>query len=280
MELQTCVNPDEFEWDKLAEPQADQYDSKLILHFALASSSPRCCHQYVPRPLTGRYLFCDKMVSTGYLREECPGAPMMRNGPLDHPHLSQASELLREWPAAYRQFQLLMHTVHPIDFSEPAVTRSGSVSHSDSSVFGGMFGSVFDPVGLAEAFVHEMAHNKLRALGVGNEHARLLIVNGPRELFQSPVTRVGMRPMTAVLHAEYSFVHVVQLESDLLRCPAAEDERPRLLASYRKNMEKICRGWKVVQEGCRADRYGAAFLRGLGSWVERLVAESDTFQKT
>ena len=50
-------------------------------------------------------------------------------------------------------------------------TVKGSASHAFESHVGTMCATVADPVGLAQALVHELAHTKLRCLGIWLESA-------------------------------------------------------------------------------------------------------------
>jgi hypothetical protein len=75
-------------------------------------------------------------------------------------------------------------------------------------MFGAMWSTVDCPFMLAENFVHEMAHQKLYGIGIFKEHCTGLIANDPGEGFRSPVLDYP-RPMTAIVHAVYSYMYVI-----------------------------------------------------------------------
>jgi HEXXH motif-containing protein len=259
-------------WDLMSRPQPDQYDSRVTFAFATASDSPRCGPRYIPIPVGGEPSICDGEVAIRYLRDESPiMSPRTQNAPLYHANLANAVEYLKRWPEGYRQFQSLMNSVHPIDLADSEGVTMGSISHSDESHFGTMYGSVFDTIGLAEAFAHELAHNKLRALGLGVETPRHLILNPVSDTFASPVKRVGQRPMSAVFHAEYSFLYIANLDLEMVSHEMDAQVRRRLLASLSKNLTKIEAGWKVIEEHSLVDADGSAFLRGTSQWLNEIL---------
>jgi HEXXH motif-containing protein len=195
--------------------------------------------------------------------------------PPDHPNLARAVEYLRSWPAAFEQFKSLIDSVHPVlDPSIPAALRevtSGSCSHSHEQWFGTLCVTVDDPVGCAQALVHEMAHQKLRALGVSVEAAWRLVANDPAELFPSPIKIGRMRPMTAVLHAQYSFIYVVELD---LRMLAAERDpmlRHRILQLLLRNVVRMEAGFETLASNIRTDRDGAAFMDSFLAWARSAI---------
>src|SRR5205807_5202222 len=90
----------------------------------------------------------------------------------------------------------------------------------------------------AEAFVRELAHQKLRALGVSQESAWRLVTNGPAELFPTPLSTCVARPMTSVLHALYSLLYVVELDLRLIAVEADSPVREHLLRLLRRNVDR------------------------------------------
>ncbi|MFX6277450.1 HEXXH motif-containing putative peptide modification protein, partial [Acinetobacter baumannii] len=82
----------------------------------------------------------------------------------------------------------------------------GSSSHSWEQEFGAIHVTIDNVAGCAQALVHEMAHHKLRARGISIETAQRLIANPPSQRCASPIRKDRARPMTAVFHAQYSFI--------------------------------------------------------------------------
>src|SRR5262249_11093721 len=151
----------------------------------------------------------------------------------------------------------------------------GSSSHSDEDKFGTLYATIYDPVALAEAFVHEMAHNKLRALGVYFEDAQRFILNPPDELLESPIRKDIRRPMTAVLHAQYSFMYVTNLNLHMI----ATEPDPRNVALYltylNNNLPRMEFGHDQVKDSIRVDDDGRAFLDGFLAWSEDVFAQGN-----
>ena len=174
-----CVS---LEWRRLAEPQLDGYDTGAVMAI-------RGMRKLAGRRPLPRFCYCYGTVS-GF-----------SNASLDHPSIGVALRILRAWPEGWRQFRVLMNSVHPV------LARKGSAasfSNSDLTRFGTMWSSVDDPIALAENVVHEMAHHKLKTYGVPIVGSSELLLNSERSLFLSPVIFHSLRPLSAVLHAEYS----------------------------------------------------------------------------
>jgi HEXXH motif-containing protein len=124
----------------------------------------------------------------------------------------------------------------------------------------------FDAFGAAESLVHEMAHVKLRCLGVQVESCSRLIVNAPTELYRSPL-RPHPRPMTAVLHAFYAWLHITELD---LRWAAVDPDRAR--SRLARNCDWIEAMAREILAHVRVDAAGQRFLPPLFAWAGDLLA--------
>jgi hypothetical protein len=266
------------DWTRAAAPQEDQYDTLLALYFAAITASPQRPLPYVRAPVGDAPTIFDDAVAVRYINADCPGAPLLNHGPLDHPNIGVAVEYVRRWPLAFEQFKMLMHSFHPmikLDTAEADYREGlGSYSHSDEPRLGSMYGTFYDPLGLAQAFVHEMAHNKLRALGVQIDSALRIVANAPDELYVSPVIKDRLRPMTAVLHAEYSFAYVTALDLEMIRHESSEPRLRILLRFLERNLRRIEEGIGEIRQHARLDEVGIPFMAGLYAWIERLVDDS------
>jgi hypothetical protein len=267
------------EWRRLAEPQDDQHDSRVCWEMVTTTTSPQ---RRVPhrRRLPGRSpTIFDGAVAIRYIADVCPGAPVNADGPLDHPNIAQAVEYVRRWPQAYRQFRFLMDSFHPmIDVRIPPErynVQRGSNSHSDEDKFGTMYGTVFDPIGLAEAMVHEMAHNKLRGLGIFVESAQRMITNRPDELFESPIRKDRMRPMSAVLHAQYSFIYVTALDLHMIGGESDPGIRAAMFSLLAYNIPRMELGHDEIRKAIKVDAMGQQFIDGFFEWSERVIGEGN-----
>lgn len=259
------------EWSRIAEPQADGYDTEV----ALALRSPG--RKLPPASgATGPRIFGGAVE----VRElEGPYAELegFSAAPLDRPEIALAEQLVRCWPPVYRQFAALVEVFYPMHSESLGIdgrTRRGSASHAFESRLGTLCATVDDPVGLAQALVHELAHTKLRSLGVWLESAERLIVNDPGELFESPVRKDKPRPMTAVFHAEYSFVYVTAL--DLVLLEQGDDPlRAHVRELLARNVPRIAEGFETIRRHVRVDPDGRRFVDAFLSWAERVIAAGE-----
>lgn len=267
------------EWSRLAEPQTDQHDTRVAWELVTTTTSPMRRVPHRRRLPHGAPTICDGAVALRYIAETPPGAPRNANGPLGHPNIERAVGYLRRWPAAYQQFRALMDTFHPmIDTAIPLERwniQIGSNSHSDEDKFGTMYGTCYDPIGTAEAMVHEMAHNKLRALGIYVESAQRLVTNDPSELFESPVRKDRMRPMTAVLHAQFSFIHVTDLDLRMLATETDPRERDAMLSMLAWNVPRMELGHDEIRNDIRVDAMGRQFIDGFFAWSDRVIDQGN-----
>lgn len=263
------------DWRRIPEPQEDQYDTRVALEMATHGVSPLRREPYVRRPVEGSPTIFDGAVAVRHVSGHCPDPSRYTNGPVDHPNIRAAAEYVRRWPAVFEQFKTLMDSFHPmIDTSLPADLHGpvlGSSSHSEESMFGTMWATFHDPLGLAQAFVHEMAHQKLRALGVSVERAERLITNRPEELYSSPIRKDRPRPMTAVFHAEYSFIYVTALDLKMIEAERNPPTLSSLLTLLGRNVPRMEEGLEVITKHVRTDEPGRAFVEAFTDWAARVI---------
>src|SRR3954464_15098638 len=163
---QGVAEPD---WRRMAVPQPDGYDTDWTLRFAEAGGTPGRPLPYRRRPPGDAPTFCDGRVAVRQSQDRNPFSDRIVPANLCHPNLARSAAFLARWPAAYTQFVRLIDTVHP--YTDPSQARLGemalgSCSHSYEEHFGSLHTTVDDAFGLAQALLHEMAHQKLRALGL------------------------------------------------------------------------------------------------------------------
>ena len=124
-----------------------------------------------------------------------------------------------------------------------------------------------------QAVVHEMAHHKLRAFGVANEQAIRIIANSTDELYPSPIVLDRLRPMTAVLHAQYSFIHVTQLD---VQCSSRRTIQTSAVTfgSADRNASRMEMGFKTLRAHAHADESGRDFLGAFYDWCDTVLSKS------
>lgn len=258
----------EIDWTRMAEPQADGYDTDVTIHFA-AEAGYR-------RPPVEEPCFLDGAVSLRpdpdlQFPDDCkPAAP-------SHPNVARAESLLRLWPAGYKQCRRLLDTVtlfrHVPDLGDHVI---GSVCGPGTRGFGSIAVTVDHHVGFAEGIVHEMAHHKLRTLGVDFENATRLILNPPTVTYPSPIRYDCLRPMSAVLHAQYSYTYILQLDLHILAA-RQDPARDRDVIAYSLAViaPKLEFGLKVIRAHALVSSDGSDFLSGLYAWSDRIIATCD-----
>jgi hypothetical protein len=267
------------DWARLAFPQDDQYDSRVVA--ALARSCPTRGRPilYRRRSAGGHPTICDGRVAVRALPRSTLREPDFILAPPDHPNLAAAASYVARWPQAYEQFKLLIDTVIPLyDAGIPPADRPevlGSCSHSDEDQFGTLMATIEDPLGLAQAMVHEMTHQKLRALGISIESAEHLIINAPEERYPSPVRHDRTRPMTAIFHGVYSFMHVVALDLRMIAAEADPAVRERLVLLLARNVPRMQMGLKTLRARLRTDRAGTVFCGAFMAWSEQVLAAGE-----
>jgi HEXXH motif-containing protein len=273
-------------WRRMVEPQPDHYDTAMTLRLAGETTTALRPQPYRRTAPAREPTIFDGSVAVRHVYRELPefcaglGASEgnFLDAPTDHPNLRRAAELIRCWPTVFEQCQQLLEAVHPaIDVRIPFRTNDlyrGSNSHSYERRFGTLWATIHCQFGLANAVVHEMAHQKLRALGVSVESAMRIVANDPTERYESPVIKDRLRPMMAVLHAEYSFLYVTELELHIVRSMAPGPTRRALMAVLATNRGRISQGLAVLRRHLRTDAEGGEFAEALFRWADRLIAEA------
>jgi len=267
------------DWSRLAEPQADQYDTDVILRLASTTTSAFRPQPYTRTPVADSPTAFDGQVAIRYVYRSLPESTLLstyyRDAPADHPNIGVAAEYVRRWPIAFAQCQRLLEAIHPaidprIPFESTEIYR-GSSCHSYERLFGTMWATIYCPIGLAEAIVHEMAHQKLRVLGVSFESATTVVGNDPSLLYASPIVKDRQRPMTAVLHGEYAYVHVTTLDIHMLEAEPDPIKREVLRGVLRRNLSRIEEGYDTIRRHFKPGEHGREFMDGFARWMEKTI---------
>jgi hypothetical protein len=257
------------DWLRVAEPQADCYDSTVVLSL-LEAEVAGAFKQEIGLPT-----FADGTIS---LTQDpiLNGFGGCRSAPLDHPNVITAERLLRLWPEGFKQCQLLLCSIGLSESDELGSDQVvGSICGPGSYGFGSIAVTVNHHMGLAEGIVHEMAHHKLRALGVEFESAKRIVANSTQDRFRSPIRYDCLRPMTAVLHAQYSYTYIANL--DLAVITRDLSDQMRRLAVLKDSLAviipKLEFGMEVLRDNWEYDEEGKLFAEGLFCWCERIISD-------
>ena len=264
------------DWRRMAEPQVDGYDTEVILKLMSIPSRrrPQQCVREVPKGgstlLGGRVEVRNR--ERGGLEDNrfVPASP-------DHPNVPLAEDLLGAWPEVAKQLPRIVHTIQPWRQPEKPPEywqeHPGYSSHHKEEEFGTIMVTVDSAIALAEAMVHEMAHHKLYAMGVPRVEVYRLIVNDPSELYVSPVVKDRKRPMTAVLHAQYSFMHVTALDIAMYEGPETIPDQKRLARLLLgRNVKRMETGYEEIAKYARTDEEGRLFLDRFMRWSEAVLS--------
>lgn len=274
----------DLDWRRLAEPQPDGYDTDAIL-WLLERHRP-IEYAHTDRDVDEIDTFGPRLgVGTTAVRVD---GKVLLPPPRYQPAsgipkgLLEAIDLLGSWPEIAAQWPRIIRIIQPFNdlnhqlLPAEKTARVSSSSHNDRRRFGVIGVTVDDAVGTARGIVHEMAHHKLRAMGVDNEAASRMIQNSRRDLFFSPV--VGRdRPMMALLHALYAFVHVLQLDLLLLAQPWSAERLGSLRDLVARDASRVEATASTIRGRAALDDSGAAFVGALIEWTDRLLSHDHTW---
>lgn len=252
-------------WRRVPEPQDDQYDTVITVSLARdAGYEPRRVDRQ-PEVFEGRVAVDNRPV---------PCALNCVPASTDHPNIARACELLKLWPAVWEQFPQVIHSVtvlSNVEWKEDSATRAWLGSTGE---FGCIWATVDHPTTFAESLVHEMAHEKLFALGVQLESATRILTNPETDLFYSPGRFDKLEPMAAVLHAQYALTYVAALDTRIVQAAEApEGERRAAAGSLANNLPRLRSGGEVIRRHAVLDAAGRDFLDGYFDWLKRLLEE-------
>jgi len=265
------------DWSRMAVPQADGYDTRILLEFRQHQYPSLRPTPHRSRAFNGAAPFGDGGVTLSSSPERDLMPDNQHPASIDHPNLAAAASLLARWPEAYAQFTELVDTVYPYTDPQQAALGQwalGSSSNSSSDEPSSLHVTVDSSLGLAQALVQEMAHQKLRSLGVANSRADRLIVNDSSEQFESPVRKDRLLPMTAVFHHQYSFMHVTALDLHMLSQSDSEWERQCILMLLARNVPRMQAGCEVVSSHIKTDAAGEPFLHAFMNWSQLILETS------
>lgn len=250
--------------------------SSVAKRSLLEASADPLLGQLEPRPFVRvshwiyRHSFFGGRVGLSVLPQHC-GDEEQAAGDLNDPGLDEAADLLRRvLDARYREFEMRIAVVHPITDSRIPRGSLCSSSGSASAEPPGIYLTVTHAAATAEALVHEMAHHKLFALGVTTDCGGRILQDEGKVAYSAAVNRE--RPIPAILHAAYSFLHMVEFDVECLRLGLAEREARMLLPG---NVRVARNTVDQLRRHARAGEHGADFLAKLYDWAEALFSAAD-----
>lgn len=129
-----------------------------------------------------------------------------------------------------------------------------------------IYSSLDDPLGGAEGLLHEYGHLDLKRRGIFYEHwHKGTLLNGPDERYVSPVRKDMLRPMGAVLHAQYSYLYVTEFDVRAWELGIMDRETLTL------NQARMAEGVAVIEANVKPAPQCKQFIDHLIAWSHALV---------
>lgn len=252
------------DWSRMARPQADGYDSRMLA--ALARLLYDVDVDARPAPV-GPSMFGGRVP---LLHFEAMPSSELQNAPLDHPFVAKAEGILGLWPEMVEQCGRLLTSVRPLKSTRQPddVDHGAGCSCGNTTRFGGIETTVYGSLGFAEGTVHELGHWKLHACGVHLEEWTHLVANDPGELFESPIRKDKPRPMGACVQAQYSYLHVLELN-------VIAQNAGVFAGMLRLNRDRMAAGREVLKQWRPTPTSGEAYRAALDSWCGELLERAD-----
>lgn len=257
------------DWRRVAAPQEDGYDIRVTLQYLEYS---RYANKLKRPPNDAPNVWPEGQARWVALTESMRPSTELHDMPLDNPFVKQGLSLIDTWPAARPLCAHLLLAICPL------TTRRGQAGHGCTcGNFGDDWGWIYvtadNPWGFAEGIVHEMGHWKLRTFGIWFEDwTPLILKNSMEDKYTSPVRKDMPRPMGAVLHAQYSYIHVAAMCTAMLK--AAEQPTGADYDWTALQLKRITEGQATLREhAVGTPGVGDAFLEGLDDWTTRVLEE-------
>jgi hypothetical protein len=183
-----------------------------------------------------------------------------------HPNVERGESLLAIWQAAYTQFAELITVLCPFVTPGDEVDRIVG-STCGSSGISEICSLVTNQVGFVDGLVHELGHCKLRALGIELEVASHVIINDEGPVFRSPIRYDKHRPMTAVVHAQYSFLHVLDLNRRIVESNVDQEFASKLCReTIAIKLPRLRFGHQVLDQHLKVAEGSEEFRTELLAW--------------
>ena len=265
------------DWQLMARPQADGYDTEQLIPLALERYG---WAKTFPVPLD------PATWANGTVAIIRPAGPQGENAvpaPLDHPNLELAAEmLLKVWPEMYGQCQDLLEsiTVYIDKTTREFPNQTGcSCGPIGDRVSFQLSTTINGAIGMLEGIVHEMGHSKLKPMGMSMYHWDRLLANelptaeaiesGVGEnLYPSPIRKDKLRPLGACFSAHYSYLHVAELLERIIRSGVEEQ-----LADWLAVMcGRIRVGEQLVADHVQPTEEGVPFFAACTEWADELLS--------
>lgn len=284
----------EIDWKRVAKPQADGYDSHVIAALLnekygwkkiQPTSELRLCNGTVA-------VVPDRQYTSDQLHH--PENPMRDGMPYMTPEICAGIDrFLTAWPEGSHMLSLFLDEYwakwSKYMHEKARGCSSGHYEMKSSLNDGWTKGLVVNAVyvtandwqGCSEGIYHEVGHARLESIGIDIEsHDNRLLLNGPDELYDSPVRWDVKRPMSAVVQAVYSWIMFCEADIQCAerlqgfdpKYPEQNETPAQASVSYLiGNIPKIQDGVTEIENNLKVTPEGAKFFEGYLEWGHDVV---------
>lgn len=269
---------DRINWERVAEPQADGYDTEIVKRLGKER------YGWAKRwPASGTRTWLEGAVELTVPPWEAEAIEV-----LEHPNLEVAERILREaCPTLWSQFRELIQALHLVladDMGTGELETGCKCGPMGDRVSFEFQITVNFGVGILEAVVHELAHNKMKTHGISLYHWERLLANpiptdeaiesGEGEyLYESVIRKDKLRPLGACVSAHYSYLHVSELLLQLLEAGVIGGDSIRQWLEVQRR--RVTEGRRQISEVVTPDRDGVPYFDSMQAWADRLIARFD-----
>jgi len=284
------------DWTRIAKPQPDGYDSHII---AAILNEKYGWNKISP---TSELRLCNGAVAVVQDRQY----PSDEVGRSDNPMIDGVSYITPEvcagidrfltaWPAGAQMLELFLDeywakwsktmTPHARGCSSGHYEiKSCLEKHQRTSglVLNAVYVTANDWQGCAEGIYHEVGHARLESIGIDiGAHDNRLLLNGPNELYDSPIRWDIKRPMSAVVQAIYSWIMFceadIQCAVNLQGYDTKDSEHKQTPAEASciyliGNIPKIQDGLVEIRNNIKVTPEGREFFNGYLEWGDDVVS--------
>jgi len=279
----------EIDWKRIAKPQDDGYDSHIISTILnekygwkkiQPTSELRLCNGTVA-------IVADRQYKSNQL--EHPDNHMIDGMSYMTPEVCAGIDhYLTAWPEGSQMLSLFldeywakwgryMHEQARGSSSGHYEMKSClSEGWSKGLVVNAVYVTANDWQGCSAGIYHEVGHARLESIGIDIDyHDDKLLLNGPDELYDSPVRWDVKRPMSAVVQAVYSWIMLSEadiqcakrLQGYDLKEPELEKTHAQASISYLiGNIPKVQDGLTEIENNLKATPEGIKFFDGFLEW--------------
>lgn len=264
------------DWKRFPKPQEDGYDTWVINKFlnekyGWTHSAPPSTH----RLCNGRVAVLNDPRGRILGSVKTPGADNCADI-ITSEQVQTIDRHLAAWSEGYASIGNFLEVFYPKSYNLAGPgfrgSSSGHLALDQGAPKVNVDVTINDPEGCSAGIYHEVAHNRLEAIGMDiNFHDGRLIENRADELYDSPVRYDQKRPMCAVIHGLYAWVMLTESDYWCGRNINAKDACEYYMSWHVPQIEW---GLEEVRKYVRPTPEGMPFVDALLEWSDDLVTRS------